>query len=339
METGERPIHHTMTGPGRLRPNQARLLCAAATVLLLAGCQDVSRVADPPGERQPAYDEIVSIARTDRVRVHAQPRYIRITVTNSPLRNLSTDARRQKALDMARTAFARHSTRSTVRVVDVAFAIDGIRFLVLPYSDARDSFRFDRDELDSTPPAYTESWMPASTPPLDLYFVAIGDVPSGMLEALASYFENRFGIPIMKLAPLSFDRVTFDAARSQNVADEMIAAVRFRYPRLARDPRARVIGITPHDMYMKANDWAFTFSLRADGERFAVVSYARMDPANFGDRADEELLMSRLRKMVAKNIGIMFYALPQSRDPRSVLYGSIGGLEELDDMSEYFAPQ
>ena len=50
------------------------------------------------------------------------------------------------------------------------------------------------------------------------------------------------------------------------------------------------------------------------------------------------MLRSRLTKMVAKNIGVLYYGLPLSNDPRSALYGNIGGTDELDVMTEYFEP-
>jgi hypothetical protein len=40
--------------------------------------------------------------------------------------------------------------------------------------------------------------------------------------------------------------------------------------------------------------------------------------------------------MVTKNIGIMYFKLQQSDDPRSVLYKNIGGISELDAMGEEF---
>jgi hypothetical protein len=64
-----------------------------------------------------------------------------------------------------------------------------------------------------------------------------------------------------------------------------------------------------------------------------------MDPANLGTTPDEELLRSRLRKMMVKNIGIMCYGLPVSRDPKSVLYGNVLSLGDLDYMSEFFEPR
>ena len=130
-------------------------------------------------------------------------------------------------------------------------------------------------------------------------------------------------------------------ARRDIAPAELIAAVRSRYPTLARDPRARVIAITAQDMNTKARreTWRFAFSLRSNENSVAVVSYARMDPAYLGNTPDEELLRSRLRKMVIKNIGIMHYGLPVSRDPRSVLYENVLGLDDLDYMSEFFEPR
>jgi hypothetical protein len=52
--------------------------------------------------------------------------------------------------------------------------------------------------------------------------------------------------------------------------------------------------------------------------------------------ADEALRMARLQKMITKNIGILFYLLPDSTDPRSVLYSNILGPDDLDRMTEEF---
>ena len=40
--------------------------------------------------------------------------------------------------------------------------------------------------------------------------------------------------------------------------------------------------------------------------------------------------------MVTQNVGVLFFGFPLSDDPRSVLYGDIGGLQELDRMTEKF---
>ena len=171
-------------------------------------------------------------------------------------------------------------------------------------------------ELD--PPATTlkEGWERPPAPPNDLYLVAVGDVPPALMSSLVAGAEQTLGIQVAVLRSLSVDRTLYDPARSQLIAEELIAAVRSQYPTLARNPRARVIAITAQDMYIKARrgTWRFALSLRSNENSVAVVSYARMDPAFLGITRDEELLRSRLRKMVIKNIGIMYYGLPVSRD-------------------------
>lgn len=64
-----------------------------------------------------------------------------------------------------------------------------------------------------------------------------------------------------------------------------------------------------------------------------------MDPAALGLSPDPGLLRGRVAKMVAKNIGVLYFGLPLSNNPRSALYGNIGGTDELDVMTEYFEPQ
>ena len=181
----------------------------------------------------------------------------------------------------------------------------------------------------------------AQTSKPELYFVAIGKVPAEMIDDFTAYFAAKFKIPIEALPAVGSDRLAFDEQRSQMVADKLIQVVRFRYPTLAKNPRTRVIAITPDDMFIEAmrQQWTFSFSLRSGDQRFAVVSYARMDPSNLVQRPDYILLRQRLRKMIAKNIGIMYFGLPASDNPRSALFRNILGVEDLDRMTEEFDPK
>ena len=95
------------------------------------------------------------------------------------------------------------------------------------------------------------------------------------------------------------------------------------------------IGLTTRDMFNPEVSWAYVFSYR--GDRVAVVSPARMDRGCMGlAQASDDRVMARLRKMVGKNIGILYFGLDMSADPASMLYSQIGGPQELDAMSERF---
>ena len=102
-----------------------------------------------------------------------------------------------------------------------------------------------------------------------------------------------------------------------------------------RAERRELVGVQGSPTIQQVN-WRYVFSYRRKN-RMAVVSPARMERGCMGVfAADEERIMARLRKMVGKNIGIMYFGLSASNDPVSMLYADIGGPQELDAMSDLF---
>jgi len=174
-----------------------------------------------------------------------------------------------------------------------------------------------------------------SPKPRKVFFVALGDFPDEAIDELVSHYEDKFSIRIEKLPRVPLDASFVDRSRNQIVAEALIALLREKSANLPSDPSPIVIGLTQEDIYIRKYTWRFAFNYRED-DKFAVVSTARMDPINFGKAADEALLSARLRKMITKNIGILYFRKPLNNNPRSVLYGNVGGLEELDAMSEEF---
>ncbi len=168
-----------------------------------------------------------------------------------------------------------------------------------------------------------------------IYFAAVGEMRSVHLDVLQAYYKQRYDLTIEILPPIGLEPMVVDERRRQLIAEELIELMKRRYPEHARSPQSILIGITEGDMYIREVDWRFAFAKR-DGDRFAIVSSARMDPVNFGYLPDEELLQTRLRKMLSKNIGIMYYKLPQKSDRRSVMFGPILGIDDLDSMGEDF---
>jgi predicted Zn-dependent protease len=168
-----------------------------------------------------------------------------------------------------------------------------------------------------------------------IYFVPLGDIQPLSLEELAIFYRRKFGLTIKTLPALQLETASVDPERRQLIAEELIESMKRRSARLASNPRVILIGITEYDMYIRKYRWRFGFTYRAE-DRFAVVSSARMNPLNLGESPDPALLQTRLRKVITKNIGILYFHLPQNNNPRSVLYNSILGIEELDQVGEEF---
>lgn len=167
----------------------------------------------------------------------------------------------------------------------------------------------------------------------EIVLVPLGDFPDSKVQELVNYYREKFNLKVKTVPPLKINPAVIDPKRRQMVAEDALEMMQWGYPRLSGDPRAVMIGLTNVDMYIRRSDWQFTFSWR-QYERFAIVSDARMSLGT--PPVSEDKINARLRKMVTKNIGIMYYDLEQSEDPRSVLYRYIGGLEELDYMGEEF---
>ena len=169
-----------------------------------------------------------------------------------------------------------------------------------------------------------------------IYFVPLGTPDPPGLESLAAHLSRRYGLDIRILDPLTLDESVVDNRRRQLIAEPLIDLMKRGYPAEAADSTAVLVGITTHDLYIAGyTTWRFAFSLRQE-DRFAVVSTARMDNANLGKPSDPRLLETRLRKMVTKNLGIMYFGLEQSTNRRSVLYGPILGVDDLDSIGEDF---
>ena len=168
-----------------------------------------------------------------------------------------------------------------------------------------------------------------------LYFVPLGNFSAASLTKLVNFCKQKTGVQAILVEPLPFALSTLDKRRQQVIAEEAVELIKLKYPNLTADPNAIVIGVTDDDMYIRNEKWEYAFTYWTQ-RRFALVSSARMNPANLGGSANDLLTESRLRKMVLKEIGALFYIHPRNYDPKSVLYDAVGGVEDMDRMGEDF---
>jgi predicted Zn-dependent protease len=180
---------------------------------------------------------------------------------------------------------------------------------------------------------------PPVTPRIEgskVYFVPIGNFPNEQIVHLVRYYDEKYGLKIATLRSISLDSSTRDASRQQLMSESALSSVRGALPEYANDPKSILIAFTSEDMYPTAKDWQFAFGWREGATRSAIVSTARLNLPDEGGTASSDLMATRLRKIVTKDIGILYFGLPQSTDPKSVLYNGIMGIEELDQQSEEF---
>jgi YD repeat-containing protein len=91
--------------------------------------------------------------------------------------------------------------------------------------------------------------------------------------------------------------------------------------------------VTSRDIFIPSFDWAFAENYREHG-RFAIVSSARLRPPALLRKWNPQLFQSRVQKLLSKNIALLYFGFPLSRDPTSLLSGGIPSGSGIDLMSE-----
>jgi hypothetical protein len=59
-----------------------------------------------------------------------------------------------------------------------------------------------------------------------------------------------------------------------------------------------------------------------------------MDPAWSADPANPDLLRKRLRKAATRMVGFLHYGYRETTDRRSVMFGPVVGIDDLDRLRE-----
>lgn len=165
-----------------------------------------------------------------------------------------------------------------------------------------------------------------------LYFVPMGRQTISV-QSLANYYRNKFDIQITILPPVPVNRSSCVPGRNQCIAEEMLLDVQRHYPKVAADPDSVMIMLTDEDVFPRAYGWKFTYSLHI-GNRLGMVSTRRMDPAFWGDPADEEKKLASTKQMLTKYIALLYFHVPISYDPTSVMYQPLSPDDGRDDLYE-----
>ena len=168
-----------------------------------------------------------------------------------------------------------------------------------------------------------------------VYLVPLGDFPTDTTHDLARFYRNKYQLQVETLQSVPLPEGAMNPKRRQLIAEAAVEIMKQAHPELKNNPQAILIGLTNRDMYIAKYDWQFSFSWR-DGGKYAVVSSGRMHLPNGRQLMTERVILRRLRKMVTKNVGILYYNLAPNDNPQSVLFRNVGGVRDLDSMGEDF---
>jgi archaemetzincin len=133
-----------------------------------------------------------------------------------------------------------------------------------------------------------------------VYLLAIGSVPTQVLDWIEETISKWCPWPVRRLPPLGFPEDSYDTKRGQYKSVAIMKAVARCAPRDA----ARILGVTEGDLAIPTLTFVFG-QAQLDGP-VAVVSLARLRQEFYGLRCEETVLRERVVKEVLHELGHTF---------------------------------
>jgi YD repeat-containing protein len=168
--------------------------------------------------------------------------------------------------------------------------------------------------------------------PKNVYLLPLQFSLEEPLDWAPAFYAAKFGVHVTLLPPDSTACDTQDPQRHQLDARKCLDLLLRSHPDLANDPSAILIGITSRDMNISSFDWDYALNYRRD-DRLAIVSVARVQLPSFLNRWNPEWRLSRLQKMITKNLALLYFDLPLSNDYTSMVRGGIPSGDDVDYMT------
>lgn len=163
----------------------------------------------------------------------------------------------------------------------------------------------------------------------------LGQVSPELVNHLVRFYKEDCGLTISVLEPLAIRGGIFNTQRGQVDAGPSIDYAGNSFLDDYNNPDVTLIVLTPVDLYDSTTDYRFVFGIKGNaGNPRGIISTFRMDPRVYGEREDEELFRSRVRKFVSKYMGLLSFDLPVSAESGDPMYDPIYSLNDLDAMTE-----
>lgn len=167
----------------------------------------------------------------------------------------------------------------------------------------------------------------------DVYFVPIGYVAPEYLISLADYYQKTFNIKVGVTERLLFVKSAWNGARKQLKTDNVIRQMKYQYWNYSFNQDAIFIGITHLNMYLPGGPSKFDFTY-SEGQNFAIVSNNKLEGKSEWNFLDIVETNARFRKVVSKTIATMYFNKPLNSNSKSVLYGDVNSVLDLDYIDE-----
>ena len=103
-----------------------------------------------------------------------------------------------------------------------------------------------------------------------LYLVAMGSSAASEVIDLAKFLREECGVQAEVLPAMEPPEAAHPVQRKQWIADMLLEAMAAKFPDIAGDADARIIGVIDDDIYPRSLNWDFTFNYRF-ADKYAVL--------------------------------------------------------------------
>jgi hypothetical protein len=173
-----------------------------------------------------------------------------------------------------------------------------------------------------------------------IYLVQIGPhTASYSLDDFAGWLRTKYSLDVQILPLMELNPSDWNPSRKQYVAELLYQRIEHEHPDLAANPKAFLIGFTDADMYPVYHNWSSTFAERDSQHHTAIISSDGLEdsPLPFVKRNAVQSMtefQAKLRRILLKNVAILYWNLPVNNDPTSVLHQPLNPDIPAEDIFE-----
>jgi hypothetical protein len=176
--------------------------------------------------------------------------------------------------------------------------------------------------------------------PADIYLLPLNQFPEGAAANLAAELRRQTGLLVAALPAYTVPDMQVDPQRKQVVIESLNEGLKKRIEGTPLPPPPRphpplVVALLSEDAYSRVTDWRFVLSNSIAQSAGIVCTYRLHYGLPFEDRAAQQLLTLRTKKLILRLIAFHCFDAPRTTDAHSLTGTTLRGIEDLDNRTDY----
>jgi predicted Zn-dependent protease len=170
---------------------------------------------------------------------------------------------------------------------------------------------------------------------VDVIVIPLDGVPDAFIKMIAEEISNQHALNAKAATRMSLSKFMYDPNWNQYMSNR-IADEAFKLSNKFQSKHDKTLLLVITNLDINAEGSHVRYNYATHFNHLSVISTARIDPKNIGEQENEQLKKTRILKLINKAIGQQVYGYATSSDIRSVMYGPITSLQDLDKMGSAF---